>query len=136
MMKRSVEMIYAWIQAMEDAQPEYGDLLSITVTKVGYPAIDQMGVIRTIHDGRLVYGMACGYMQGCASARVEIMKNQVLGKEYPKLQAANDKEGMALALAKWKFYETFDQWIRSNDAQEHPMDEDPEWLSPFVPREG
>lgn len=130
-MKRSVGMIYAWIQAMEDAQPQYGPLLQSTVDKVDYPCIDQDGVIRTISEG-LTYAAASGFMQGCASSHVENMKNHLLAHEYTKLKAAKDEEGMAVALAKWNFYKTLHQWIQSNDPQKLPMNETPGWLSPFM----
>jgi hypothetical protein len=130
-MNRSVTMISAWVQAMEDAQPQYGVLLESTVDKVGYPAIDQDGVIRTIRDNMAYWG-ACGYMQGFARTRVERMYYRVMGDEYPKLQAASDEEGMVLALAKGEFFETFTQWIKSTEPQKLPMKETPVWLLPFM----
>jgi hypothetical protein len=130
-MERSSKMIQAWIQAMEDAQPQYGPLLESTVQKVGYPAIDDSGVIRTIGE-KMNYWGAIGYMQGYAGSRVENMMYHVLGAEYPKLEAAGDEEGMVLALRKGKFYETFHQWIKATEPQPLPMKEIPEWLTPFM----
>jgi len=130
-MKRSSEMIHAWMQAMEDAQPQYGGLLESTIDKVGYPAIDRDGVIRTIRDN-MDYWAACGNMQGYAGSSVETMYYRVMGEEYPKLQTADDEEGMVLALAKGEFFETFAQWIRSTEPQKLPMKETPEWLLPFT----
>jgi hypothetical protein len=134
-MDQSSKMVIAWIKAMEDEQPQYGALLQSTVDKVGYPAIDKNGVIRTIRDD-LAYWGAVGYIQGFAGSRVENMMYQVLGAEYPKLKADDDEAGMVLALAKGKFYETFHQWIRSNEPEKLPMKEIPEWLSPFMNNDG
>jgi hypothetical protein len=130
-MGRSDDMILAWIKAMEDAQPQYGPLLQSTVDKIGYPAIDENGRIRTIRDD-LAYWGAVGYMRGYAGSRVESMMYQALGSEYPRLRDADDEEGMSLALDKGKFYETLHQWIISHEAQRLPMKETPPWLAPFV----
>ena len=69
-MDKSTQMILAWIQAMEDSQPEYGPLLQSTVDQVGYPAIDSNGTIRTIPDDLHFVG-AGAYMRGFAGSRVE-----------------------------------------------------------------
>jgi hypothetical protein len=124
-------MILAWIKAMEDAQPQYGALLQSTVDQVGFPAIDQGGVIRTIGDD-LAYWGAAGYTRGFAKSRVESMYYQVMGGEYPKLKAAGDEEGMVLALAKGEFYQTLQRWIESHDPQKLRMKETPEWLAQFI----
>jgi hypothetical protein len=128
---RSAAMILAWIRAMEEAQPQYGPLLQSTVDKVGYPAIDSGGVIRTIRED-LAYWGAAGYMRGFAGSRVQNMMYQALGAEYPELKAAGDEEGMVLALKKGEFYETLHGWITSHDPQKLPMKEIPDWLRPFV----
>lgn len=130
-MSRSDAMISAWIQAMEDEQPQYGPILQSTVDKVGYPAIDEKGVIRTIRE-EMAYWVAAGYMQGYAGSRVENMMHETLGSEYPKRRKAGDEKGMAMALEKGEFYKSLHQWIISHDAQKLPMKETPAWLAPFA----
>lgn len=130
-MSRLDDMIVAWIQAMEDEQPQYGPLLQSTVDKVGYPAIDENGVIRTIRDDMSYWG-AVGFMRGYAGSLVQSMMYQMLGSEYPKFKAAGDEEGMALALEKGEFYKTLHQLIESYDPQKLPMKETPAWLVPFT----
>jgi hypothetical protein len=124
-------MIYAWIKAMEDAQPQYGPLLQRTVDKVGYPAIDQEGVVRTIGE-RFAFWGAIGYMQGFAGSNTENRYYEIMGRDYPALEAAKDEEGMVLANKKGKFFESFSRWIKSNEPEGLPMKTIPDWLKPFM----
>jgi hypothetical protein len=82
-------------KSLESAQPEYGPLLQSTVDKVGYPAIDQGGVIRTIGE-QIDFWVATGYMQGFAGIHTETLYDEIMGEEYPELEASGDEEGMSL----------------------------------------
>src|ERR1022692_463903 len=131
MKDRSTKMIHAWIKAMEDAQPQYGTLLQSTVDKVGYPAIDEEGIIRTIGEKFAFWG-AIGYMQGFAGHNTENRYYEIMGREYPALEAAGDEEGMVLARKRGQFFESLSQWIKSNEPEGLPMKAIPDWLKPFV----
>lgn len=128
---RSTEMITAWIRAMKDAQPQYGPLLQSTVEEVGYPAIDQTGVIRTIRE-KSAFWSAIGYMQGFAGNSTETQYYRIMGEEYPALEAAGDEEGMVLAWKRGQFFESLSAWIKSNEPEGLPMKTVPDWLKPFV----
>jgi len=131
MSDRSNEMIEAWITAMEAAQPQYGPLLQSTVDEVGYPAIDDQGKIRTIGE-RFAFWGAIGFMQGYAGSRTENRYYDIMGRQYPALEAAGDEEGMVLARKRGQFFESLSQWIRSNEPEGLPMKSTPDWLKPFV----
>jgi hypothetical protein len=124
-------MIKAWIKAMEDGQPQYGPLLQSTVDKVGYPAIDEDGSIRTIGEGLSFWG-AVGFTQGFARNRTENRYYEIMGAEYPALEAAGDEEGMVIARKRGEFFESFSQWIKSNEPDGLPMKSTPDWLQPFL----
>lgn len=131
MSDRSAEMIEAWINAMENAQPQYGPLLQSTVDKVGYPAIDGEGKIRTIGE-EFAFWNAIGYMQGFAGNSTENRYYEIMGSEYSALEAARDEEGMVLARKKGQFFESLSEWIKSNEPEGLPMKTTPDWLKPFV----
>ena len=131
MSDRGTEMILAWIQAMEDAQPQHGPLLQSTVDTVGYPAIDDDGVIRTVGES-FAFWSAIGYMQGFAGHNTETRYYDIMGREYPALEAAGDEEGMVRARKRGQFFETLSRWIKSTEPEGLPMKTVPDWLKPFV----
>ncbi len=131
MSDRGTAMILAWIQAMEDAQPQYGPLLQSTVDEVGYPAIDGEGKIRTVGES-FDFWSAIGYMQGFAGNRTETRYYEIMGREYPALEAAGDEEGMVRARKRGQFFETLSQWIKSTEPEGLPMKTLPDWLKPFI----
>jgi hypothetical protein len=131
MKDRSTEMMYAWVRALEEAQPQYGPLLQSTVDRVGYPAIDEKGIVRTIGEKFAFWG-AIGYMQGFAGSYTERRSDEIMGREYPALEAAGDEKGMVIAMKKGRFFESLSQWIKSNEPEGLPMETVPNWLKPFV----
>jgi hypothetical protein len=124
-------MIEAWIKALEDEQPQYGPLLQSTVDRVGYPAIDDEGVIRTIGE-EFDFWEAIGFMRGYAGSHTETRYYKIMGEEYPALKAAGDEEGMVVAAKRGQFFESLSQWIKSNEPDGLPMKTVPDWLKPFM----
>lgn len=116
---------------MEDAQPQYGPLLQSTVDKVGYPAIDEDGEIRTIGDG-LDFWAAVGWIRGYAGRITETRHDEIMGVAYLALEAVRDEEGMVLARRKGEFFDSFSRWIESNEPEALPMKSTPDWLQPFL----
>jgi hypothetical protein len=131
-MSKGAAMIDAWVDQMEQAQPEYGPLLISTTEKVGVlPAIDDDGSIKSISDG-IKFWAASGFAQSFTAQSVENRRIELLGSEYPELEAAGDEDGMILAQQKAEFYETLQEWIEDTEPQQRCIAEVPAWLAPFL----